>query len=152
LIVGDQSTLYYKAAVQDRIDKKFSKLLSEQPSEGFQARTEKILIGSTTFLGKHAQRISLSTRITYVMTARKVVWRTPVPGLLGTLGVSTPSTTFAPSTGIGATGSIEEVVARLGGTPLGATSIGSTSTIPGATSLPSVPEEIIKQGQHVFDA
>lgn len=178
-IAGKDKTLYFAEKIYGRIANDYAEQLASCPDSEFTSSTVKrLVIGPPTFLAKSRQRLTFSSRLTFEVEATKVVWRSPptinrntgltfsniTPGATGPSAPSGPGSTglFGPS---GVSGLyIPPLPSGFGTIPsYGATGpSGASASSPGASGNtfffsppgsppPMIPEEIRRDGQHVFE-
>jgi hypothetical protein len=173
---GDDKSLYYKWNISDQIAEKFKAQLNGRPGNEFNKLTiKRVLLHAPTFLAKTGQRVRFSSRLIYEMEATKSVWRSQQapPGLFSA-GTSPSSLSGSTGTLLGSgTGMLGTATAApLGPTePAGSGLFGlasgaSSPAGPKPTGLltsalnfgsvppfaPMIPEEVRRNGQHVFEA
>jgi PIN domain-containing protein len=98
-----KDTLYHRADVSGLIANEYAKELISRPNSFTRSSIKNILINAPAFLAKSGQRLTFSSRITYVAEATKVVSRHPAAAGTGSI-TNIPTGAVAGLGGTGSTG------------------------------------------------
>lgn len=162
---GDQTTLYAREKIPEKILSQFEKELEALPSGFTRSVTKQVLIRAPAFLSKANQRLTFSSRVTFEVEATKTVWRPPpaTGGILAGLASLNPPPSPSLANQSGGLGLLNlGLGSQFANTPATGTSTfgsiaPSTGPLPSLQHLsnpsppPSVQEQIRRAGRHVFE-